>query len=1370
MKNTSKILVLVILLTALLTCMAGLTASAEETETKFVYLNAWDWNNDSTAWFQAYTWNHESNENSWVTFTQIPDSDYYFAEIPANRTRMIFLRKGPDHGAGTWDCWNRTGDITISADTNCFTITAWNGDSTNNNYSIGSWSSYTFTVAGDSALCGSEWSVTDTSNDMTFNADGSWTKTYTGVAAGSYELKCAQNHAWDVCYGDANGYDNYIFSVVHPNSTVTVTLKGSTVTVDVVEGACSGGTATCTAKATCEFCKEEYGDLAPHSFDNNICSVCDAIEINETTFPDETFRNIILSAEFDMNQDGLLSTEEIARVTNFWLEGRGFTDLTGINYFTELTELDAQNNNFTSLDLSGLTKLESLYLNANPNLESLNLTGCTALRGLYLTSCRNLATLNIQDCVALQYLDLSSCSKLANSFKVGHLTELIYLSVDGIWLRELDLSNNTKLEELIISNTGFTTLDLSNNPEIYRFEGASLIPIKHCGVGYVNLNEFVDDISKILSVTNGTLEDGWVKLDDGATYLFYDYDTGLEGYPLSVKVHLSISNVEHSYVSNITGKDENGHYTEWCETCRTGNEESVTEHTYEEIVRADFAKTPATCTTGTIYYKSCECGRTIEETFEDTDRNSENHTGTNDKLVPNGVLHHDVVWSCCGAVVTENVDCTASNADDSCLTAETCACGNLLIAAKDSHKLTYTASGNVITETCGREGCAHTATATLYAPENPVYNGTQKLATVTYSDDWKGDDLMVGYSGTANDGSSYAGIVYPAVKAGTVTASITAQSDDYTVATANVTYTIEKAPVTVGIVSVESPEAIYPHTALGSIVLTRTNTTIPGTLALNAGQTLTVGTQEYNWTWTPDDANNYKETKGTITITVTKATPTADIFDFTPPTNLNACDGLAKEATVTVKEAIEGVGSVTVKYFKDGVELDGAPTAVGTYTVKIEVAEGANFLASEGFLTAESWTFTFDVTDEAAHANVTLSSNGNGTHNKVCSSCEKVIESNITCSGTTTDDCDKGYKCSCGGYFGTKEHDFSGNYFHDADGHWHECADCGATDTKEEHSGIDDGDCKTTVRCDTCNRVLIFPIDHEFDNACDTDCNNDGCEYTRTTEHIPEADDGDCTTAIHCEVCDAMTTPGNPSHDFDNACDADCNREGCNYTRTAPHTPEADDGNCTTEVKCSVCQTVTTPANEAHTGGTATCQAKANCSVCGTAYGETNANNHSKTTFVYTANADGLAHTKKYECCGVVALDSEAHTYGADNKCVCGAEKPIPTYTVTVENGTASDGNTSIVVNENGSVTVTANAAPEGKQFKGWSVNGTVVSTEQSYTFNATADTTITAVYEDVPKNSGCGSVIGIGSSVIVVALIGLAVIFIRKKRLINVR
>ncbi len=71
--------------------------------------------------------------------------------------------------------------------------------------------------------------------------------------------------------------------------------------------------------------------------------------------------------------------------------------------------------------------------------------------------------------------------------------------------------------------------------------------------------------------------------------------------------------------------------------------------------------------------------------------------------------------------------------------------------------------------------------------------------------------------------------------------------------------------------------------------------------------------------------------------------PIASDFICTLPTYLDF-DGQKKVATVTVRPYILGMGNVTVKYYKDGNEV--SPIDAGTYTVKINVKEGANFTAA----------------------------------------------------------------------------------------------------------------------------------------------------------------------------------------------------------------------------------------------------------------------------------------------------------------------------------------------------------------------------------------------------------------------------------------
>ena len=90
-----------------------------------------------------------------------------------------------------------------------------------------------------------------------------------------------------------------------------------------------------------------------------------------------------------------------------------------------------------------------------------------------------------------------------------------------------------------------------------------------------------------------------------------------------------------------------------------------------------------------------------------------------------------------------------------------------------------------------------------------------------------------------------------------------------------------------------------------------------------------------------------------VEYTIEKATPTAENFNITKPGNLTY-DGTSKTATVTSTK--NGMGAVTVKYFKNGAETE--PKDAGDYTVKVSVAEGANYNATTDDLTTDDWKFT----------------------------------------------------------------------------------------------------------------------------------------------------------------------------------------------------------------------------------------------------------------------------------------------------------------------------------------------------------------------------------------------------------------------------
>ena len=112
--------------------------------------------------------------------------------------------------------------------------------------------------------------------------------------------------------------------------------------------------------------------------------------------------------------------------------------------------------------------------------------------------------------------------------------------------------------------------------------------------------------------------------------------------------------------------------------------------------------------------------------------------------------------------------------------------------------------------------------------------------------------------------------------------------------------------------------------------------------------------------------------------------------------------------------------------------------------------------------------------------------------------------------------------------------------------------------------------------------LLIFTFaacggkcEHTYDNACDATCNE--CGETRLVQHDYSVLQNDETHHWYtCSVCERPDGENKTTHVFDNDCDTTCNT--CGKTRTTEHTPNEDDGDCTTPMTCTECSTVITAA------------------------------------------------------------------------------------------------------------------------------------------------------------------------------------------------
>ena len=107
-------------------------------------------------------------------------------------------------------------------------------------------------------------------------------------------------------------------------------------------------------------------------------------------------------------------------------------------------------------------------------------------------------------------------------------------------------------------------------------------------------------------------------------------------------------------------------------------------------------------------------------------------------------------------------------------------------------------------------------------------------------------------------------------------------------------------------------------------------------------------------------------------------------------------------------------------------------------------------------------------------------------------------------------------------------HNWSATWTSDASGHWHKCENCEETKDFAEHiAEADDGDCTTAVKCSVCGYEIIAAQEHNFGEWTSNDdgthgrhCLREGCNATETQNCTYE--NGVCTV---CGYVQPATDP-----------------------------------------------------------------------------------------------------------------------------------------------------------------------------------------------------------------------------------------------------
>lgn len=223
------------------------------------------------------------------------------------------------------------------------------------------------------------------------------------------------------------------------------------------------------------------------------------IPIDPAHFPDANFLKYVEKI-IDTDHSGTLSQEE-RNATVIYVLGMGIKDLTGIEFFPELENLDCSENQLTQLDVSKNPKLKRLVCYEN-KLTSLDVSGNTSLTELHCYT-NQLTSLNLGENANL---DILNCV-------VNRLTSL-------------DLSGNANLTRLACSSNLLTSLNVSKNTELDTLDcSGNKRSLELSDSGRFDLSTLPGfDADRAVWPEGVTVENGILTVPYNTTSLTYRYD------------------------------------------------------------------------------------------------------------------------------------------------------------------------------------------------------------------------------------------------------------------------------------------------------------------------------------------------------------------------------------------------------------------------------------------------------------------------------------------------------------------------------------------------------------------------------------------------------------------------------------------------------------------------------------------------------------------------------------------------------------------------------------------------------------------------------------------------------------------------------
>lgn len=253
------------------------------------------------------------------------------------------------------------------------------------------------------------------------------------------------------------------------------------------------------------------------------------------TFTDPTFKAMLVNGgaanftassggvavtRIDTNFDNQIQVSEAALIDKLWIEGANayaVTNIQGIEGFTNVTELGFNGISTTSINLSGMPNLKTIYVKS-PTVVSATVSGMTTMTGITFMENPLMTTLNISSCPVLATI-VAQQNPLFTTLNVTNISGIKQLYLADNMLTSLDLRACQNLEYFNAVNNKLKSMDVSGLTKLTTFlieDNLTLETVNAAGCTLLNfpLSTFIfnhglksGDFSNCSSLENLQIED-----------------------------------------------------------------------------------------------------------------------------------------------------------------------------------------------------------------------------------------------------------------------------------------------------------------------------------------------------------------------------------------------------------------------------------------------------------------------------------------------------------------------------------------------------------------------------------------------------------------------------------------------------------------------------------------------------------------------------------------------------------------------------------------------------------------------------------------------------------------------------------------------